>query len=215
MARYLLDWAKETTNTSGAGASYTLAGAVTNFETFVSRMTDEVGAGPWASDKVFYVCTDNAGLWEAGFGVLTDAASDTIGRTAADVMSGSSGAGVLVNWPTTDAKDIFSWIPGQVLSDLLWSEAFQTFTDADATPSVLNGKKYKTANTGATTITMFDDGVDGQDIFVVINDANTTIDFTGTNLKGNAGVDWTPGSGDTMHCVFDGTNWYCQVDNTS
>jgi hypothetical protein len=58
---------------------------------------------------------------------------------------------------------------------------------------------------------MFDDGIDGQVIRVIINDANTTIDFTGTNLKGNAGADWSPGSGDWMECVFDGNSWFCSV----
>lgn len=212
MAKYLLDFAKETTATSGNGSTYTLSGAVTNFETFVARATDEVGAGPWTGHEFFYFCTDNAGLWEAGSGIITDAASDTIDRT--NIYSSSNG-GAKVNWPTTDAKDIFSWWPGSEVSKLIWTETFQTFTANDATPSVARGRKFKTANSGATTVTMFDDGEDGQEIFVIINDANTTIDFTGTNLKGNAGVDWTPGSGDTLIAVYDGTNWYCQIDNTS
>lgn len=62
---------------------------------------------------------------------------------------------------------------------------------------------------------MFDDGVNGQDIRVVFGDNNTEIDFTGTNLKGNGGVDWSPSSGDHMTCVFDGSSWYCDChDNT-
>ncbi|MFC1712128.1 glycosyl hydrolase family 28-related protein [Candidatus Poribacteria bacterium] len=90
-----------------------------------------------------------------------------------------------------------------------------TLSDGDATPSVAGGNVFKTANTGATTITMFDDGMAGQKITVIIGDANTTMDFTGTNLKGNSGADWSPVSGDHMTCVFDGTNWYCDVsDNT-
>ncbi len=53
-----------------------------------------------------------------------------------------------------------------------------TFADADATPSVAGGGKvFITANTGATTITDFDDGRAGQEIVVIINDGNTTIDF--------------------------------------
>lgn len=88
----------------------------------------------------------------------------------------------------------------------------------DTTPTVaVGGKKqaFKTQSTGATTITMFDDGVVGQEITVIFADANTTIDFTGTNLKGNGGVDFTGAVGDVMTGVFDGTNWYFQVhDNT-
>lgn len=88
----------------------------------------------------------------------------------------------------------------------------EAFTANDATPSVLTqAAAYYTANSGGTTITAFDDGYPGQVIRVLILDANTTIDFTGTTLKGNAGSDWTPGNGDWLEGVFNGTNWYCSV----
>lgn len=98
-----------------------------------------------------------------------------------------------------------------------WDEdVIQDFTANDLTPSVAQGHYFKTANTSAKTITMFDGGFTGQVIRVIINDANTTVDFTGTHLKGNGGGDWTPSSGDHMTCLFDGTNWYCDVsDNTA
>jgi hypothetical protein len=85
------------------------------------------------------------------------------------------------------------------------------FADGDATPSVKFVNFWYTMNTTPTTITTFHDGYTGQVIRVQILDAFTTIDFTGTNLKGNAGVDWTPANGDWMDCIFDGTNWYCAV----
>lgn len=98
-------------------------------------------------------------------------------------------------------------------------ELLQTFTDQDATPSVLTtlqNKLFVTSNTMATTITDFDDGRVGQVIYVVIGDANTTIDFTSSGLKGNGGSDWSPADGDHMTCVYDGTDWYCNVsDNTA
>lgn len=87
------------------------------------------------------------------------------------------------------------------------------FTDQDATPSVNRGRLFKTANTVATTITNFNDGIAGQMIRVVCNDAFTTVDFSGTNLKGNGGVDWTPIAGDNAICTFDGTDWFCTVCN--
>jgi hypothetical protein len=93
---------------------------------------------------------------------------------------------------------------------------FDTFTDQDATPDVSAARNFKTANTAATTITMFDGGTAGQEIVVVIGDALTTIDFTGTNLKGNGGADWSPASGDHLRATFDGTDWYCECfDNTA
>ena len=86
-----------------------------------------------------------------------------------------------------------------------------TFTANDTTPSVRGKKVAKTANALARTITMLDDGVEGQIVRVILNDNNTTIDFTGSHLKGNAGVDWVPRQFDYMDCVFDGTDWYCDV----
>ena len=50
-----------------------------------------------------------------------------------------------------------------------------TFTDGDATPSVGKGTMFKTANTGATTITIFDDGYVGQEVTVLFADNNTTL----------------------------------------
>lgn len=94
-------------------------------------------------------------------------------------------------------------------------DQIQSFTDLDATPSVRQGCGFKTANTLATTITDFDDGVEGQTVKVVFGDPNTTVDFTGTNLKGNAGADWAPSQNDHMTCVYDGTNWYCDISNNT
>lgn len=98
-------------------------------------------------------------------------------------------------------------------------ELIQDISDGDATPSVLTTARnslFRTANTSPTTITDFDDGKVAQRIVVIINDANTTIDFTASGLKGNVGVDWTPTTGDHMTCVYDGTDWYCDVsDNTA
>jgi len=82
----------------------------------------------------------------------------------------------------------------------------------DTTPSVKsneNNEIYKTANTGSTTITDFDDGFIGQIINVIIGDANTTIDFTGTNLTTYQNADWVPISGDYMRCIYDGASWFC------
>lgn len=107
-------------------------------------------------------------------------------------------------------------LQGRGVNMLRLSATIPEFTDGDATPSVGGYNTYKTANTGGTTITMLDGNVQGKKVTIIFGDANTTIDFTGTNLKGNSGVDWTPATNDHMECVYDGTNWYCNVsDNTA
>lgn len=90
-----------------------------------------------------------------------------------------------------------------------------SFTDGDTTPSIYSSNSFKTGNTAPTTITTFDNAVIGQQIAILFGDANTTIDFSGTNLRGNGGVDWTANQYDILTGVYDGTNWYCEVSNPS
>jgi len=63
----------------------------------------------------------------------------------------------------------------------------ENFIDGDASPSVMDGNLFTTANTGATTITNFDDGWQGQIIYIRCNDANTT-------LANNANIQTTTGA---------------------
>jgi len=87
------------------------------------------------------------------------------------------------------------------------------FGSSDTTPSVANGRLFKTNNFNAATIIRdFDEGFVGQEITVLIGDDNTTVDFTAGNLKGNGGSDWSPSQGDNMTCIYDGLNWYCDVN---
>jgi hypothetical protein len=102
-----------------------------------------------------------------------------------------------------------------VISNAIHTHSVVTFDASDATPSVAAGTVFKTANASATTITMFDGGSAGQIIWVLINDNNTTIDFTGTNLEGNNGANWSPVSGDHLSAVFISPSWYCTVSNNT
>lgn len=87
-----------------------------------------------------------------------------------------------------------------------------TFADGDTTPDVSSVDVYLTANTNPTTITDLDGELQwGTRRFIRFGDGNTTIDFSGTNLKGNGGVDWTPGTGDAMECTFYNNQWYCSI----
>jgi hypothetical protein len=127
----------------------------------------------------------------------------------------NSGGNVIENNWMSPGSSIYSDAPGDIVRGNMGATIVGTFAANDATPSVRLYEIYRTANTNPTTITMLDDGFAGQRVTVIINDAVTTVDFSGTNLKGNGGVDWSPSSGDFMDCVFDGTNWYCQVMDTT
>lgn len=108
-------------------------------------------------------------------------------------------------------------------NDVVWTDdatkltgGLHKFTANDTTPSVAaDAPYYRTANTAPTTITMFDNGYPGQRIIVLIDDAFTTFDFTGTNLVGNGAADWAASNLDWLDAIFDGTRWRCAVHDCS
>lgn len=93
------------------------------------------------------------------------------------------------------------------------NDTFQTITGASVNLS--NGNFFVTNNGGATTLSVISGMIVGQPKVIKFGDNNTTVDFTGTNLKGNAGADWTPAVGDFMTVVYDGTNYYCTITDTT
>lgn len=89
-----------------------------------------------------------------------------------------------------------------------------TFGNDDTTPSISGGNIFKTAtgHAGATNVTMFNDGVQGQIIVIISsNPANATTIIDGGNLHLNG--NWVDGADKTLTLIFDGTNWYelCRV----
>lgn len=82
-----------------------------------------------------------------------------------------------------------------------------TFADGDTTPSVKDGhlKVFKTANTGATAITDFDEAQEGQEITVIFTDALTTIADSG-NFR--LSIAFTSTADDVMKLVHAGGIWY-------
>lgn len=84
-----------------------------------------------------------------------------------------------------------------------------TFDDDDLTPSVSGGNVFKTAtgHGAARDITMFDDGVEGQVIYIISsNPANASTIKDGGDLL--IAGDWVDGAEKTLVLVFDGADWY-------
>ncbi|GAF77846.1 unnamed protein product [marine sediment metagenome] len=89
-----------------------------------------------------------------------------------------------------------------------------TFDDDDLTPSVAGGCVFKTAtgHGAARNITMFDDGVAGQVIYIISsNPANATTIVDGGDLLITA--NWVDGAEKTLVLIFDGADWYeiCRI----
>lgn len=91
------------------------------------------------------------------------------------------------------------------ISTLPWVPKAITYTNADTTPSVLNASFMSITNSGATTITNFDDGVEGQVIVLFFVDGNTTIDRSNAYLEG--GANFTSSANDTMTLIKVGSTW--------
>ena len=75
------------------------------------------------------------------------------------------------------------------------------------TPSVGGVRILVTANTGATSITFFNDGEPGQTLIVQAGDTHTTVVNSAT-LRLRAGANWTPGLHATKQFfTVDGLTW--------
>lgn len=127
MAMQNADRVKETSTTTGTG-TYSLAGAVTGFRTFV--------AGVGTGNTCWYCATDGTD-WEVGVGTVTDATPDTLARTT---ILASSNAGSAVNWGA-GTRTIFCTLPA-------------TFVPSNKAPLILSaagGKGTTTAGCGGPT----------------------------------------------------------------
>jgi hypothetical protein len=85
-------------------------------------------------------------------------------------------------------------------------EEWLTAADGDTTPSVLNTKHLVLSNTGATTVTNFDDAKDGQEITLFFTNGNTTVNQSNAYLAG--GVNFTGTANDTLTLIKRGIYWY-------
>jgi len=97
MAFVIADRVRETTTTTGTG-TITLAGAVTNFETFTANLSN--------SDTTYYAIVDNTnGAFEVGLGTFTSS-----GTTLARSVLASSNSNNLVDFGA-GTKDVFITVP--------------------------------------------------------------------------------------------------------
>jgi hypothetical protein len=99
MAFVLNDRVKETSTTTGTG-TFSLAGAETGFESFVSGVGD-------GNTTYYAISNDGTSEWEVGIGTVTDATPDTLSR--ATVIS-SSNSDALVNF-SAGTKTVFCTLP--------------------------------------------------------------------------------------------------------
>lgn len=81
------------------------------------------------------------------------------------------------------------------------------YTAADTTPSVYGVTQMDLTNGGATSITDFDDGENGQEVTLWFNDGNTTL-VNGANLLLNGASNKTGTANDVLRIVRRNNKWY-------
>jgi hypothetical protein len=153
------------------------------------------------------------------FFVYTNLAQDLLSKrltTACKIkMDGTATYAVFQSAANLDRLG-FDLTPMSALRSVSWPDyagrvhvegAPVTFTDTDTTPSVAGSRVFLTANTGATSITAFDDSVDGQEITVVFGDNNTTI-VAGANMKTVGAANIVGTTDDVVRFVRVGANWH-------
>lgn len=85
--------------------------------------------------------------------------------------------------------------------------AHVSFPDLDTTPDVGGGRNFRANNTGATSITAFDNSISGQEITILFTNSNTTIvDAAGIQLAG--GVNFVGSANDLLTLVRLNSVWY-------
>ena len=100
MALVLNDRVKETSTTTGQG-TFSLGGAATGFETFVTGIGN--------SNTTYYLAAhESDGTWELGIGTVTDASPDTLARTT--VIDTSAGNTTKIDF-ASGSKTIFCTLP--------------------------------------------------------------------------------------------------------
>lgn len=147
----------------------------------------------------FVVTQDNGTLTgETNLGVLTTG-----------ILKHSVAAGVSTPATASDGTDYLSPTTG-----VTFSQALTALTADSATPALTAGvTRYKTANVNPTTYTNFTGGSEGLQITILVNDVNSTFDFTGSSLTRPEGTDYTASSGDVLTFLHNGTNWTLQSLN--
>ena len=185
MALVLADRVKETTTTTGTG-TYTLAGAVTGFESFAT-----IGN----TNTTYYCCTDGDDF-EVGIGTYT-ASGTTLARTTILQSSNSDAA---VNW-TSGTRTIFCTQPAEKAvfldanGDITLTGAsynlseFMNFGDSGA-PNFDNRLRFG----DGVDLSLFSDGTNGflqgannNDLFVAYDEIHLlSQDYSKTRLKINS-----------------------------
>lgn len=207
MAFVLKDLVRETTATTGNGATYSLDGAVTDFRAFDDVMdTADTTIITVRMGSDFEIIRDSA---------FTAGSPDTLSRSGGSaVVLASSNAGNLVDWGV-GTKDIYIGIPAELLELLNMKEITVASASTCDIGAVQGGK---VAISGTTTITSF--GTAKNRLRFGRFSGVLTLTYNATSLILPGGSNITTAAGDTFIAMSDNSgNWtvtdYTRADGTA
>lgn len=198
MALVLKDRVKETTTTTGTG-TYTLAGAVTGYQSF-----SVIGDG----NTTYYAVTDGI-QWEVGLGTYT-ASGTTLARTG--ILESSNGVtpATPVSWGA-GSKEIFVTYPAE---RSVYADGSSIKTDASAALAIANGGTGQTtANDALNALLPSQSGKTGN--YLSTDGFNTSwVSSTLSLYKENPSTPTTPTAGGT-NAVAIGDNSVASGSNST
>ena len=141
-------------------------------------------------------------IWERGIRLANTTNSEASkNRIIGERNAGATG---IVNSGSTTYRIVDNTVQSITNSD---SGIIQSvFVDGDTTPDVSLNVPFLTVNTGATSITTFDNGLTNQILVLTFGDANTTL-VDGATLQLHGGDNFVSTTVDTMILIYEGTKW--------
>ena len=133
----------ESSTSTGTG-NFTLAGALTGYQTFSTA---------FSTNNAYYCIVNRTVPSEWEIGIFT-VSTTTLARSAGNVLSGSAGAGTLVTF-SAGVKDVFNTLPASMT----------VAKSGDTLTGQLNGTVFKTTGTAGATGFKIANGTDLAGIF--------------------------------------------------
>lgn len=194
----------------GGGSEYTVTGNVIS-DTYSNGIVinqDNV-SNCKISDNIIHNVIAGDNTARRGIAVSSTASTVTNALIKNNLIDGATVGVQVVNTQGTEVtavENIFTNVTIDYTNvNYMVSGNYQVpYTDGDTTPSVKNAKVMRVLNSSATTITAFDDGVEGQIVTFYFEDGNTTINDSG-NIRLTANFSST--TFDTLVLVKAGPNW--------
>jgi hypothetical protein len=190
--------------------------------TIIEQCTQNSGTGILAQGTQRVVVSNNTIKCNTGFlwsAIATQANTNksTIANnfidTIQDLRGASSNYAKVIQVPPSPATSNVK-VTGNIVNGQKTDENIIELPKDNPTPNVALGKNFIVpAASSPITITNFDGGTEGQELFIRFTGStpNITLDFSGTNLKGNNRTDYIVKQDDMLFAKKIWSNWYCVI----